>query len=82
MTIQKETSTIRLLLIDDNSRYLVRLIRRLQSFGYQHLTSAGSAAKGQQSLQEQYFDIPETKTAIIISAHDMSKKGRKACGKK
>ncbi len=57
MTTQKETANIHLLLVDDNSRYLARLIRRLKSFGYQHLTSAESAAEAQQLLQEQHFDI-------------------------
>ncbi len=57
MNIQKETSNIHLLLVDDKPRYLARLIRRLKSFGYQHLTSAESAEEAQKLLEVQHFDI-------------------------
>lgn len=57
MNFQKETSNIHLLMVDDNSRYLARLIRRLKSFGYQRLTAAESATEAQRLLQEQHFDI-------------------------
>lgn len=57
MENQKNISNVRLLLVEDNSRYLDRLERRLEKFGYQQRTIARSAAEATQLLAETYFDI-------------------------
>ena len=57
MSNLKETSNVRLLLVDDNAKYLDRLIRRLNKFGYQHLTSADSAAQAKEQLSKHHFDV-------------------------
>lgn len=53
----KETSNVRLLLVEDDGRYLTHLISQLKKFGYQHLTSADSAAQAKEQLSKHHFDV-------------------------
>ena len=57
MKTLKDISNIHILLVEDNPRYLETLIERLESFGYQYLTSARNAAEAQKILIERHFDI-------------------------
>ena len=57
MSNLKETSNVRLLLVEDDVRYLTHLISQLNKFGYQHLTSADSAAQAKEQLSKHHFDV-------------------------
>ncbi|MCP4106475.1 MAG: response regulator [Desulfobacteraceae bacterium] len=50
-------SNVHILLVEDNSRFLERLEKRLKKVGYQQLKSARNAADARKELNESHFDV-------------------------
>ncbi|MDM8527167.1 response regulator [Anaerolineales bacterium HSG24] len=57
MTDIKVTTNIQLLIVEDNQRYMERLVKRLKKLGYQTVTTAYNEEEAIQQLTNHHFDV-------------------------
>ncbi|MEZ4526705.1 MAG: response regulator [Desulfobacterales bacterium] len=50
-------SNFHLLVVEDHARYMDRLLKRLDKYGYQNITTASSASEAREILSKSHFDV-------------------------